>query len=355
MKKNTLFIILCLLTIQVSFSQTKIDSTKKSEYIPAKIFKQIFRRELTKKDLENSKIIGKDTLILVEINSKFNDKKLKKEYQHKAYMPLRQYKKRYKKAITEEDIANFSYRNGDTLILISNKDFYKKGFSVPYQPKDSTFLEAYKDVVYQKYSVPLEKQKRKNYMRLWRTPIKIYFAKSLDTKYKKAIIETATKVSKEVDSLHISFVDTLEKSNYIIYQIDDTNSYKYEKRLSNNQYIDYYSYWENNKIIETKLELNLLKYKNLSDNTTINYLKQHFFKSLGRFYESSKIPFPSILSTKNSNRKSISKLDIEILKYHYSFGICKGTDLETFEENHKRAKEIFKETGRHMRFKHIDY
>jgi hypothetical protein len=35
--------------------------------------------------------------------------------------------------------------------------FYKKGVSVPYQPKDSAFLEIYKDVVYQKYNTASSK------------------------------------------------------------------------------------------------------------------------------------------------------------------------------------------------------
>jgi hypothetical protein len=36
------------------------------------------------------------------------------------------------------------------------------------------------------------------------------------------------------------------------------------------------------------------------------------------------------------------KKDLEILKYHYSYGICKGTDLIVFEKNHKDAKETLK-------------
>jgi hypothetical protein len=35
----------------------------------------------------------------------------------------------------------------------------------------------------------------------------------------------------------------------------------------------------------------------------------------------------------------LEKRDLEILKYHYSYGICKGTNLETFEKNHSDAKQ----------------
>lgn len=275
-------------------------------------------------------------------------------HQLRAFMSLKDYSKRYNRKVTENDIKNFIYKDRDTLILISDKDFYKKGISVPYQPKDSSFLETYKDVIYQKYSSRAKNPDRKNYMRLWRTPIKIYFAKSLDIEYKNAIIKTANMLSKEIDSLNITIVDELEKSNYIIYQVDDKNSYRFIKQISSNKYIDYYLYWKSNKIYDAMLELNLTNYKTESKNTNINHLIQNFFKTLGRFYESSKIPYGSILSNITSSRKEISKLDMEILKYHYSFGICKGTDLETFEEQHIKAKEIFKKTGRHLQFTHID-
>jgi hypothetical protein len=46
-----------------------------------------------------------------------------------------------------------------------------------------------------------------------------------------------------------------------------------------------------------------------------------------------------------------AKLDFEIIKYHYSYGICKFTDLETFEENHTHAKEAIKNGGK-MFFTH---
>jgi hypothetical protein len=40
--------------------------------------------------------------------------------------------------------------------------------------------------------------------------------------------------------------------------------------------------------------------------------------------------------------KRIWKKDLEILKYHYSYGICKGTDLIVLKKNHKNAKETLK-------------
>ena len=79
---------------------------------------------------------------------------------------------------------------------------------------------------------------------------------------------------------------------------------------------------------------------------------QNFIKSLGHFNSTSKLPCLNIFSNCNSNKKQFTREDLEILKYHYSYGICKFTDLETFEENHKIAKETFSKTGRHLRFIH---
>ena len=365
-RKHLLLICFVLFAISNNIAQNK--NHKRGFKDPNKLtikikhYKAFFNTKLSKEEIRNLKIIGNDTIITISDPKKIRKligtaekRGVKSKRQSRTYIPISQYKKIYNREITKEDIANFSFRNGDTLVLVSNKKFYKKGEIVPYQPKDSSFLETYKDVVYQKYSVVTsENKKRKDYMRLWRVPIKMFFAKSLDTVYKNALIKTAKTLSREVDSLNITFVNNIEESNYIVYQLDSKHRYKYAKRISNNNYINYYLYWKKSKIYDAKLEVNLTKFKNQSDYTNISYIIQKFFKSLGRFHESSKMPKRSILHTQNTNRKLISKQDIEILKYHYSFGICKGTDLEAFEENHRRAKEVFKNTGRHMNFMHID-
>jgi hypothetical protein len=67
----------------------------------------------------------------------------------------------------------------------------------------------------------------------------------------------------------------------------------------------------------------------------------NFIRSLGYFYAQPiwtvLVIFQVVLLTKR-----IWKKDLEILKYHYSYGICKGTDLIVFEKNHKDAKETLK-------------
>ena len=263
---------------------------------------------------------------------------------------LKAYKMLYGDNFTKKDSLNFIIRENDTLVLLPKDYGTTEGITVHYEPKDSSFLEIYKDIVYKKYSLKNSAKKKEAYMRLWSKPIKIFFAKSLDKKYKAIITKLALGITKEVDSLDISFVSNLEESNYVVYQIDENHSYKYSKNMRKNQYITYYSYWNKNKIYDTKLEINVLKYRNKKVNA--NYVMQNFIRSLGHFNTTSKLPCGNILSDCNSGKKYFTKKDLEILKYHYSYGICKFTNLEVFEDAHYRAKEHFLKTGQYPNFMH---
>jgi hypothetical protein len=58
----------------------------------------------------------------------------------------------------------------------------------------------------------------------------------------------------------------------------------------------------------------------------------NFIRSLGYFYaQPNYLDCTSYFSSCPSDKK-IWKKDLEILKYHYSYGICKGTDLIVFEK-----------------------
>jgi len=96
------------------------------------------------------------------------------------------------------------------------------------------------------------------------------------------------------------------------------------------------------------LQINSNSYKNKKDLITAS--KILFLKSLGHLNLTHLLPKDSYLSAHYSNIKEFSEKDLEILKYHYSYGICKGTDLKTFQEQHFKAKQVLKETGRPMYF-----
>jgi hypothetical protein len=239
--KNIIFITFISLYSLTIFAQKK-EINKDSTFIKLKFYKEIFKNEkLTDIDSERIKITDGDTLILVTNFKKFRKqaskiKEISFKHHARAYMPLWQYKKTHKEAITKKDSINFLFKEKDTLILISDKDFYKnqKRVSVPYEPKSDEFLETYKDIVYKKHdSYGNIRKGKKEFMRLWEAPIKIYFAPKLDNYYKKAI-KKAVKALSSIDSLKISFVKDLNKSNYIIYQIDDKNSYQYSNNLKKN-------------------------------------------------------------------------------------------------------------------------
>ncbi|MEE9408289.1 MAG: hypothetical protein V3V28_09460 [Polaribacter sp.] len=359
MKKKKIILLFLLICLQ-SFGQSEenhLDQTK-STYIKLPLYKKIFNKKLTKKDSSNFKISNGDTLVFIKNLKKLIKKTSKNKdtsfvRRSMAYMPLRQYKKRYTKIITREDSLNFKFKDNDTLIFISNKEFYKsqKRVSIPYEPKDSTFLEIYKDVVFKKYnSTGNIRRGKKEFMRLWEKPIKIYFTPSLDKYYIKKIKKEVKKLS-SIDSLKISYVKDITKSNYIISQIDEKNKYQYSKNLRKNKYINYYVNWKNGRIYDGKLEINLTRNNTIDKKENANILLQHFYQTLGRFFKTQKLPCSSMLSSCKSSKKELTKLDFEIIKYHYSYGICKYTSLQTFEENHKKAKEILKKGGK-MNFTH---
>jgi hypothetical protein len=363
MKKNFLIIIIPLIAIGSVFSQKKLKTTKTTEhYVSIKYFKKIFKREVTKSDLQHIKIVGKDTLILVndssikidKYQSSFKNKskatRIGKTELRRTYISLSRYKKKYKRRITPEDLANFIIRDGDTLIQIDNKDFYKKGVSVPYEPKDSTFLEAYKDIVYQKYRS--KKQKKEIRQRYWKDELKIYITKNLDKKVKRELKKFAKYLSKNVDSLKISFVNKLEKSNYIVYGINSDTDYNYEPKLKRKK-VDYYMYWNSRQqIYRAKLQIDSRSYEKKED--LVLKTKKMFLNSLGMFNWTYKTPKEGYFSLKYYKKKEFNKLDLEILKYHYSFGICKGMTLNLFDQAHDNAKKVFIKTGRHTQFKHIN-
>lgn len=346
-------VIIFILFLSNSFFSQEFDD---KIYIKLSDFKNLFPSKKIALNSDNLRVLHGDTLILInkkKLSAKGADSLnyFKKAQRTRAYIPINQYKKKYQLKITKEDSLNFIYKDNDTLILISNKSFYKPNNSVkvPYEPKDSIFLETYKDVVYRKSS--LKAGENKEFMKLWKEPIKIYFDSSLDVFYKETILNAAKYITDNIDSLQISEIKDIDKANYIVYQIDENNTKKLSENIVRNQYIDYYMFWKKGQIYDVKLEVNLLKYSKLPKEIHANYVLQYFYKTLGRFYSTDKLGCYSMFSKCNKNDKILTHLDLEILKYHYSYGICKFTDLETFEENHKKAIEELKK-GNKMYFIH---
>ena len=266
----------------------------------------------------------------------------------KKYISLKGYKSLFGSSFSKEDSLLFVIRKNDTLIPFPDEYIQPKGVEVEYIEKDSIFLDIYEDIVFKKHVNIQNKSTNNLKMRYWKDEIKIYFANNVDKEVKSKLSNFANYLNKEVDSLKISFVDNINQSNFIIYDFNSNDDIKYDKRIKD-FYNDHYISWKGNqRIYDCKLQINSNSYKNKKDLITAS--KILFLKSLGNLNLTHLLPKDSYLSAHYSNIKEFSAKDLEILKYHYSYGICKGTDLKTFQEQHFKAKQVLKETGRPMYF-----
>lgn len=281
-------------------------------------------------------------------NKKYGSRRLIKTEQKRTFIPLSVYPKKFKSNLTQEDISNLLIRDNDTLVMISNKDFYRKGISVPYEPKDSAFLELYKDIVFLKYKN--SKNSSKPLMRHWKGPLNIFITKNIHSKVRNKLKKFATYLNKEVDSLHIRFVNKLEKSNYVIYGVNSDEDYIYEPKIKTKT-LDYYVHWnKRQEIYNARLQIDTRAYK--TRKKLLTETLRLFVSSLGHFNWTYKLPKENYFSAFPFSDKAFTKVDLELLKYHYSYGICKGVSFKIFEETHQRAQEIFKKSGKHIFFKH---
>lgn len=247
------------------------------------------------------------------------------------------------------DSIGFNIIKNDTLIMING--YEEKGVKVLYEEKDSIFLERYKQLVFNK-KYQNKEERLKPTMKIWKDEVKIYFDKSVSKYNSKKLSEFIHFLDKEIDSLKITVVKDKDKSNYFIYSISDTNEVNLDARIRGND--GYYLLWNNKQnIYSCSLKIN--EKKNLNEEQILTYLKINFIRSLGYFYqELGNSDCNSYFSICKSDKKEFGKKDLEILKYHYSYGICKGSNIETFEKNHKDAKEALKKGNTKFYFLHTE-
>jgi hypothetical protein len=264
-----------------------------------------------------------------------------------AYMNIKTYQHYKTKVDSKVDSIGFKIDKNDTIIVV--KGYKSKGVQVPYEEKDSIFLERYKNIVYNK------KYQNKNQqvyptMKTWKTEIKIYVDQSVDKNTVKKFREFAENIDQEVDSLKISFINNKSKSNYFIYGMKDATSENFDVRIINKE--GYYLEWNGKQNI-TRCSLKLNTKDTFSEEQKVSSLKLNFIRTLGYFYlEPNFTECTSYFSICPSIKKIFDKNDLEILKYHYSYGICKGTNLETFEKNHLEAKAALKKDNSRFYFLH---
>ncbi|MDG2431311.1 hypothetical protein [Flavobacterium sp.] len=264
-----------------------------------------------------------------------------------AYMNIKTYQHYKIKVDSKVDSIGFKIDKNDTIIMV--KGYKSKGVQVPYEEKDSIFLERYKNIVFNK-KYQKKNQKVLPTMKTWKSEIKIYVDKSVDKNTIKKFKEFTKYIDQEVDSLKISFVRNKSKSNYFIYGMKDATSENFDVRILNKE--GYYLEWNGKQNI-TNCSLKLNMQDTLNEDQKLNSLEQNFVLTLGYFYlERNFTECTSYFSICRSLKKTFSNNDLEILKYHYSYGICKGTNLETFEKNHAEAKAALKKDNTKFYFSH---
>lgn len=245
----------------------------------------------------------------------------------KLYVSQEHFNERFK----VNDSLDFVIIGKDTLIEILTHPGLQ-GTPVRYEYKDSTFLEHYKKVAFRLYHKDSADTKT---MKYWKDPINIYFSESIDRKVVKNVLSFAVTISENVDSLNISRVRHINEANFVIYYDDD---YQYSNNLSSYKKSDYSIFW-NKKSQIYKGYIRLVRKRMFSDKLVAEKIKDLLFGSLGWFNRSYQYSCDSYFSDCYSENKVLSDFDMELLKYHYSYGICKGTTKKSFEEQHKIHKE----------------
>lgn len=256
----------------------------------------------------------------------------------RTYINIKTYKEKGP-PLTKQDTIDFMIEGKDTLVLVS-KEFVEEltavdsnQVRVPYAPKDSLFLETYKNVVFG------TRPNSKSTLKVWKDDLKIYFDKSVPKLHTVALMDFAEGLSSAVDSLNLTQVSTREESNYLVYYLNDENDEDFEPRIDKKT-SGYYVTWNGKQqLIKAVIKVNAENVK--SQNLQIASLKFNFFRTLGYFGESSEFECRSYLS-KCPVIRSLTQEDMDILKYHYNYGICKGTNREDFEDIHANMKKTLK-------------
>lgn len=271
--------------------------------------------------------------------SGFSQDSLKTKRITKYYVPISHYKQ-MGNTLTAQDSLNFMFRNNDTLVLVDQsflKSSEKEKIKVEYEPRDSSFLEIYKNVVYGKH---LKGVKPTETMRWWKDDVKILFDPTVPQSHRLELMNFAEKISADIDSLTVYEVKDRSNANYFVYYQDTEEGFDHEPRIRGKSGGYFINWNEKQELYRGVLKVNSFIYD--QPDNLVNALKYHFFGSLGRFYRTKEVSCKSYFSDCSVNRK-VTPLDLELLKYHYSYGVCKGVTLEDFEKLHRTMQEKLKE------------
>jgi len=242
-----------------------------------------------------------------------------------------------------EDDLNALERNSEMAYTVSSKDtFYVergKPFDMSYF---KTIMRTNPDLIgyYMKSAFYFTASNSSyNYRsRQWMVPVKIYFDKDIPRNIKKEV-EKFYKNIEDVPNFSISFTNDIDKANYQIkltnaIMIDEaerygiTDEFKARRLFFNGCNYTVISDGSKN-IMGCTLKINK---KELEDpSILLSKIKQGLFLSFGRFFMINGIQLnESFLSATYENQDTLSLVDLEILKMHYSQIFDESIDASEF-------------------------
>ncbi|MDT8348134.1 MAG: hypothetical protein RQ756_10050, partial [Flavobacteriaceae bacterium] len=224
--------------------------------------------------------------------------------------------------LTPSDSTRVEIHQQDTLIRLTPKES-KKLKLVPFKPVSQDFFKQYLNTVFE-----TEEARKTKRLRYWKIPIKVYFSPEVDRRVKQNFRSFAEQLNTAIDSLDIEIVTELKASNFIIYYPE--KDFDYEVRLNNTKSIDYYVHWDNTSIIKGFIKANPEYF--IDKEQLSNMINKYFWLSLGRFYAQEKHPCESYFSNCIPENALPNDLDLEIMRYHYSYNFCGNTAYHTMKE-----------------------
>ena len=235
--------------------------------------------------------------------------------------------------MTAQDSLNWVFFENDTLVPVDQfPSEAKNQVKFPYEPREEEFLKLYKQAVFGH----TEEYQKKSTLKIWKDGLRFYFDPSVPETHRKKLLDFSEKIASGIDSLKITEVQERANSNFLIFYRNSEEDLDQEPRVTNERSSGYYVNWNSyHQLTHGAIKINAYQIEH--EDHQLNLLKYHFFKALGYFHFSPEISCKSYLSGCPVKRE-ITPIDLEILKYHYSYGMCKGINLKTFEDIHKNAK-----------------
>ena len=227
------------------------------------------------------------------------------------------------------NIKNTIIFKNDTLIVIDKKS--KNVFNLNYGLVDDKLLEEYKNIVFGNEKRRTTYSYKKYEIKLWNSPINIFFHKKVPKYLKEELKELIYEINTNIDSVKINIVNKKEASNFFIYITNSKNEEELHPNIDIQRAITYNLISNGlNQIYCGALRINLDKIYNKKEQ--IFKLKRLFFGSLGIFHYSDSLHCKSLLSSCFHTNKSLTKIDIDLINFHYKNKFNQKVNLKTFEK-----------------------